>query len=122
MNANASARLLLGRLSKMSRRLKLPGFRTSDFSLEIQRLSQTAERAGERSEERRRQHNIAFQELAAIPDKCAASAFPSDLSPTSLGWRIMDEMLLTCLILAQYPPRFVKRRCSGQLSKVVSFR
>lgn len=63
---------------------------------------------------RRRRHHIAFQKLAAIPEQmrrertgCRSS------SGASRGWRIRDELLLSFLILAQYPPCFVREAVLG---------
>jgi hypothetical protein len=64
---------------------------------------------------RRRLRDIEFQALAAVPGRmsCERSAL-REKSPESSGWRIMDELLLTCLILAQWPPRFVREATIGR--------
>ena len=106
---------VVGRLSKMFSALESsPDFERRDFSWRYSVYRKLRKEPESALKERRRQHNIAFQELAAIPGQMRSERIAlRNLSPTSLGWRIMDELLLTCLILAQYPPRFVREAVLG---------
>jgi hypothetical protein len=64
--------------------------------------------------QRRRKRSIAFRKLAAIPEQMRIErAARSHESPKSLGWKIRDELLLSCLVLAQYPPHFVREAVLG---------
>ncbi|MGA7159111.1 MAG: hypothetical protein WBY53_19855 [Acidobacteriaceae bacterium] len=106
---------IVGALSRMFAALaSCPDFAGHDFSWirgVYRKLRMEPESA---LKERRRQRYIAFQQLAAIPgrirDERNALHNPS---PATLGWRVMDELLLTFLILAQYPPRFVREAVIG---------
>lgn len=106
---------IVGRLSRMFTALETcPDFADCDF-IWIRGVYRKLRREPESAlKERRRQRHTAFQELAAIPgrfrDERKALNNPS---PAALGWLIMEELLLTFLILAQYPPRFVRKAVIG---------
>jgi hypothetical protein len=58
---------------------------------------------------RRRKRYVPFQDLALVPDKMRRDRLALvDPSPWTLAWSITDELLLSCLILAQWPSRFLR--------------
>jgi len=91
-----------------------PDFADCDFSW-IRGVYRKLRREPESAlKERRRQRHTAFQELAAIPGRFRDERKTlRNPSLTALGWRTMKELLLTFLILAQYPPRFVRKAVIG---------
>lgn len=63
---------------------------------------------------RRRQRHVEFNKLAAVPGRIATERTAlQDSSPTSAAWLAHDELLLSCLILAQYPSQFVRQARLG---------
>jgi hypothetical protein len=62
---------------------------------------------------RRRQRFIAFEKLARVPEQMLNERVARQRAPVALAWRIHDELLLSFLILAQYPPRFVREAGLG---------
>lgn len=106
---------IVGRLSRMFTALETcPDFADCDFSW-IRGVYRKLRREPESAlKERRRQRHTAFQELAAIPGRIRDERkILRNPSLTALGWRTMEELLLTFLILAQYPPRFVRKAVIG---------
>jgi hypothetical protein len=106
---------IVGRLSRMFTALETcPDFADCDFSW-IRGVYRKLRREPESAlKERRRQRHTAFQELAAIPGRFRDERKTlRNPSLTALGWRTMKELLLTFLILAQYPPRFVRKAVIG---------
>ncbi len=107
---------VVGSLSRIFSVLKVcPEFKDRDFSWIYNIYRKLRKEPESALKERRRQHYIAYQELAAIPGRMRSERMAlRNPSPISLGFRIMDELLLTFLILAQYPPRFVRGAVIGR--------
>jgi hypothetical protein len=106
---------VVGRICRMFSALEtFPDFMNNDYSW-IHSIYRKLRKEPESAlKARRRQRYVAFEELVAIPARMRdeRKALPNATS-ISHGWRLMDELLLTFLILAQYPPRFVRQASIG---------
>ena len=101
---------VVGRLSRMIAALETaPGFESLDLSWIYRVYSKLRKEADSELKRRRRERHIEFQELARIP-ACMKTERESlhDEPEGSLALRIHDELLLSAVILAQWPPRFIR--------------
>ena len=101
---------VVGRLSRMIAALQTaPGFEGLDLSWIYGVYSKLRKEADSELKRRRRERHIEFQELATIPGRMKTERETLlDESESSLALRIHDELLLSAIILAQWPPRFVR--------------
>jgi hypothetical protein len=106
---------VVGRLSRMFSTLKISGAFNEDYKWIHDVYGRMIKEPESGLKTRRRQRHIEFQDLAIIPARMRAERTAlKDESPKTLGWQIHDELLLSCLILAQYPSRFVREAVLGQ--------
>jgi len=100
---------VVGRLSSMFSSLAAaPGFQGLDLTFIYRVFSKLRREAPSELNRRRRERHIEFQELATIPDLMRNERESRGESEGSLAVRIHDELLLRAVILAQWPPRFVR--------------
>jgi hypothetical protein len=101
---------VVGRLSRMFSALETaPGFEGLDLSWIYNVYSKLRKEAESELKRRRRERHIEFQDLATIPGLMqTARESLLDESASSLALRIHDELLLSAIILAQWPPRFIR--------------
>ena len=101
---------VVGRLSRMIAALETaPEFVGLDLSWIYRVYSKLRKDADSELKRRRRERHIEFQELATIPARMEAERESlHDESESSLALRIHDELLLSAVILAQWPPRFIR--------------
>ena len=101
---------IVGRISRMFSALKTsPLFRDCDFTWVNDIYRKLRKEPESALKERRRRRYVSFQELASIPKRMHGERVSlGNLSPASFGFRIHDEVLLACLIMAQWPSRFVR--------------
>jgi len=106
---------VVGRLGRMFSTIKCsPAFEGVDLSWAPNIYSKLLREPESALKGRRRKRFMAFQKLAVVPEQMRIKrAGRSHGSPQSLGWRIRDELLLSFLILAQYPPHFVREAVLG---------
>jgi hypothetical protein len=86
-----------------------PGFEGLDLNWIYRVYSKLRKEPDSELKRRRRERHIEFQELARIP-ACMKTERESlhGESEVSLALRIHDELLLSAVILAQWPPRFIR--------------
>jgi hypothetical protein len=106
---------VVGRLGRMFSTIKCsPAFEGVDLSWVPNIYSKLRGEPESALKGRRRKRYTAFRKLAVVPEQMRIErAAGSHRSPKSLGWKIRDELLLSCLILAQYPPHFVREAVLG---------
>ncbi|WP_169305944.1 MULTISPECIES: hypothetical protein [Acidobacterium] len=99
---------IVGRLSRMFSSLRC----TSAFdNLDLNWIEEVYRKLRREPESalkaRRRMRYVPYQELASVPGQMRARR----LCCTGLtrAWRIHNELLISCLILAQWPPRFLRQ-------------
>jgi len=89
-------------------------FKDRDFSwvYDVYRKIRKDPESGLKS--RRRKRHVEFNKLAAVPEQIRTERIAlQDSSPTSAAWLAHDELLLSGLILAQYPSYFVRQAKLG---------
>jgi hypothetical protein len=101
---------VVGRLSWMFFALETaPRFEGLDLRWIYNVYSKLRKEAESELKRRRRERHIEFQELATIPDRMqTAGESLLDESASSRALRIHDELLLSAIILAQWPLRFIR--------------
>jgi hypothetical protein len=106
---------VVGRIGNMLRTIKCsPAFKGVDLSWAKNIYGRLIKERESARKERRRKRYIAFRKLAGIPERMRIErSARTHASPASLGWKIRDELLLSCLIFAQYPPHFVREAVLG---------
>ena len=106
---------VVGRLGRMLSTIKCsPAFEGVDVSWGPNIYGKLLPEPESALKGRRRKRYIAFKKLAVVLKRMRTErAAGSHRSPKSLGWKIRDELLLSCLILAQYPPHFVREALLG---------
>jgi hypothetical protein len=106
---------IVGRLSRMFAALETsPDFEHRDLSWVRSVYRKLRPEPESALKQRRRNRHIEFLELVAILRRMRGEREArKGESSRSLGWRVMDELLLACLILGQYPPRFVREAVLG---------
>jgi hypothetical protein len=62
---------------------------------------------------RRRERFIEYETLARVPEQMLDERVARQRTPVAKAWRVHDELLLSFLILAQYPPWFVREARLG---------
>ncbi len=100
----------VGHLSMMFSTLSCsPAFRERDLSWIDDVYTKLLKDPESALKERRRQRDVPFKTLALIPGKMRRERLSLvGPSPWTLAWKIHDELLLSCLIFAQWPPRFLR--------------
>ena len=103
---------VVGRLSRMVSTIECsPAFRGHDLSWVDKIFINLIKEPESALKGRRRKRFIAFRKLAVVPERMRIERTTrSHVSPTSLALRIRDELLLSFLILAQYPPISLEKR------------